>query len=201
MAVLALGVLGSQAGHLLAYQLRFGAAAQQVQSTGAHAYFPALVKRSLGLAALGLLAGMLIVGAARVINGRHIEPGSQPSYVGLLAALFTIQLAFFVAQEVAESIIAGSATGSVAQLILWGTLGQLPVAAFAALALRWLSARVDAAVGAIGEVIATLRLTLMPAPLAIPIYAAPDRALLMSRVAGASLAKRGPPSFLQISSD
>lgn len=202
MAVLALGVLGSQAGHLLAYQLRFGAAAQQVQASGVHAYFPFLAKTSLGVAGLALLAGLLLVGVARVINGRHFHSGSQPSYIALLAALFTIQLAVFAAQEVGEAMVAGATAGSAAQLLLWGTLGQLPIAALAALALRWLSVRVEAALGALGEVvIVTLRIALMPAPLSIPVHVAPDRALLMSRVAGVSLAKRGPPYSLQISSN
>ena len=52
LAIVGLGALGSQAGHLLAYQLRFGAAAQQVQSSGAHSYFPLLAKTALGVAAI-----------------------------------------------------------------------------------------------------------------------------------------------------
>ncbi len=113
---------------------------------------------------------------------------------GLLAGLFTIQLAAFAVQEVTESLIAGSSAGSVAQLLLWGTLGQLPVAAAGALALRWMLARVEGAVGAIRNVaVATIRLSPPPALAVIPVFAAPDRALLMSRVAGSSLARRGPP--------
>ena len=57
---LGLAVVASQAGHLVAYQLRFGGAAQQLQSSGTHAYFPTLVKFGLGLAGLGL-AGALAV--------------------------------------------------------------------------------------------------------------------------------------------
>ena len=52
--VVAAAVLGSQAGHLLVYELRFGSAAGQLQSTGAHFYFPAVAKTGLGIASLGL---------------------------------------------------------------------------------------------------------------------------------------------------
>src|SRR5260370_42705300 len=61
LAVLALGLLGSQAGHLLAYQLRFGAAAHQIQSTGVHAYFPLVAKTALGAVAAALIGGLLLV--------------------------------------------------------------------------------------------------------------------------------------------
>src|SRR5260370_35054463 len=37
LAAVVLGLLGSQAGHLLAYRLRFGAAARQIQRPGPHA--------------------------------------------------------------------------------------------------------------------------------------------------------------------
>lgn len=197
LAVVGLALLGSQAGHLLAYQLRFGAAAVQVQSTGAHSYFPLMVKTSLGAIAAALLAGLLLAALARVLGGRQVRSVSQPSYVGLLAGLFTIQLAVFVGQEVVEAMVARSAGGSVADLLLWGALGQLPVAAIAALALQWLGARVESAVGAIRDAVVALRAAPVPAPIAIAVYSTSDRALLMSRVAGSSLARRGPPSPLR----
>jgi hypothetical protein len=199
-AVLGLGLLGSQAGHLLAFQVRFGAAAQQIQSSGAHAYFPLVAKAALGAAAAALIGALLVVGLARILSGRHIKSVSEPSYVSLLAVLFSIQLAAFVAQEVTEAIIAGNMVASAPDLMLWGTLGQLPIAAIAAIAFRWLSARVEAAVGVIRDVTgatAPLRLT---APVAIPVYAPSDQALLMSRVARSHLAKRGPPSSSRLSS-
>ncbi|TMD00626.1 MAG: hypothetical protein E6J05_03050, partial [Chloroflexi bacterium] len=91
LIVVGLGLLASQAGHLLAYQVRFGAAAGQVESTGAHSYFPTLARTSAGVAAIGLLAGLLLVALARVLTGREVRAGSRPSYVSVLAALFTIQ--------------------------------------------------------------------------------------------------------------
>jgi hypothetical protein len=132
------------------------------------------------------------------LGGRQIRLANQPSFVGLLATLFTIQLALFAGQEVIEAVIARSPVGSAADLLLWGALGQLPVAAMAALALRWVGIRVESAVGAIRDAVAALRAAPLPAPIAIPVYSTPDRALLMSRVAGSSLAWRGPPSSLRI---
>jgi hypothetical protein len=198
-AVLGLGLLGSQAGHLLAYQIRFGAAAQQIQSSGAHGYFPLVAKTALGAAAAALIGALLLVGLARILSGRWVKSTSEPSYVSLLAVLFSIQLAAFVAQEVAEAIVASSSMRSAPDLMLWGTLGQLPIAVITALAFRWLSAQVEAAVGLIREAVGAT-VSLQPAlSLAIPVYAASDQALLMSRVAWSHLAKRGPPSSSRIS--
>ena len=199
-AVLGLGLLGSQAGHLLAYQVKFGAAAQQIQASGAHAYFPLVAKTALGAAAAALIGALVVMGLARILSGRRVRSTTEPSYISLFAFLFSIQLAAFVAQETAEAIIASSSVGSAPGLMLWGTLGQLPIAAIAALALHWLSARVESAVGLIRDVIGAT-VPLRPAPLvAIPVYEASDQALLTSRVASSPLAKRGPPTSLRISS-
>ncbi len=198
-AVLGLGLLASQAGHLLAYQVRFGAAAQQIQSSGSHAYFPVVAKTTLGAAAAALIGALVLVGLARILSGRRIRSTSEPSYVSLLAVLFSIQLAAFAAQEVAEALIAGSSMGSVADLMLWGTLGQLPIAAIGALAFRWLSARVEAAVGVIRDVVGATVSSPPAGPVAIPLYAASDQAWLTSRFVWSTLAKRGPPPSLRIS--
>jgi hypothetical protein len=200
LAVLGLGLLGSQAGHLLAYQIRFGAAAQQIQSTGAHAYFPLVAKTALGAAAAALIGALLIVGFARILSGRRIRSTAEPSCVSVLAFLFSIQLAAFAAQEIAEAIVVGSTVRSAPDLMLWGTLGQLPIAAIGALAFRWLSARVEAAVGVLRDVVGAI----VPLPLsplvAIAFYAASDQALLASRNAWSNVAKRGPPTSSRISS-
>ena len=201
LPALALGLLGSQAGHLLAYQLRFGGAAHQIQSTGVHAYFPLVAKTALGAVAAGLIAGLLLVGLARLLRGRRVRSDSEPSFISLLAILFSLQLATFAAQEIVEGLVGGTSLMSAPDLLLWGTLGQLPVALIAASALRWLSARVESAVGLIRDVVrAALRKARATSPAATPAHAAPDLALLISRVAGSSLAKRGPPSSLRISS-
>ena len=118
--------------------MRFGAAAQEVQSTGAHAYFPLVARTLIGGAALTLLGGLLLIGLARVSAGRRLEKASAPSLLRLLAALYTLQLAVFLVQETVEGSPAG-------QLFLWGLLGQMPVAFAGAAALRWLFARLGPA--------------------------------------------------------
>jgi hypothetical protein len=142
----------------------------------------------------------VLVGLARILGGRRMRSTTEPSYVSVLAFLFSIQLAAFAAQEIAEAVVAGSTMRSAPDLMLWGTLGQLPIAAIAALAFRWLSARVVAAVGVLRDVVgAIVPLPLSP-PVTIPFYAASDQAVFLSRVARSHLAKRGPPSSSRLSS-
>src|SRR5260370_12938323 len=102
-AVLGLGLLGSQAGHLLAYQVRFGAAAHQVQSSGAHAYFPLVAKTALGAAAAALIGALLLVGLAHILSGRRITTASLPSSVSLLPGVFRIPLTAFITPPTAYS--------------------------------------------------------------------------------------------------
>jgi hypothetical protein len=193
-AVLGLGIVASQAGHLLTYQVLFGSAAQYVQSSGAHAYFPALAKTWLGASAAVLLGGLLLVGLARVLSGRPAPSASAPSYLRLLALLFTIQLAMFGVQETAESVVSGSRAGSVDVLLLTGTLGQLPVAAVASLALRWLLVRVGPALTAVRSV---LTLAQQPRPMAAALISVPAIAyesVLLQPVVAGTIRQRGPPS-------
>jgi hypothetical protein len=195
LAVLVLGLVGSQAGHLLAFQLRFGSAAQHLQSSGAHAYFPALAKATLGTIATGLLAALVVIGMARMLSrGSGARAVAAPKYIELLAALFTIQLVCFVSQEVGESLFAGVASGSAPSLLLWGSLGQLPVAAIGAIAIRWLTTRFESAVTDLRAGLALSQAEFSAIPVVFAQWPVSDRALLLSHVAGGSLDKRGPPS-------
>ena len=195
LAVAAVGILGSQAGHLLAFQLIFGSAAQHLQSSGAHAYFPLLAKTALGAIAAALVAGMFVIGLARVTSGRR-RIASQPekSFVELVAILFTIQLACFITQEFAEATVAGAAAASAPYLLLWGTLGQLPVAAFAAIGLRWLWTRFEAAVEELRAVLTAVRTPRIPALATVRAWPAPNGAQLLSQLARSSPSRRGPPT-------
>lgn len=200
LSLVALALLGSQAGHLLAYQLRFGAAAQQVQSSGAHVYFPALAKTGLGVAAALALAGLLMIGLARVISGRSlIREWSGPSYLRLVAAVFTIQLALFIAQELSESAAAGAPAAPLLALVFWGTLGQLPVAMIGALALRWLLTRLRSAMTEIRTAVLAVRIAPTLVLAVVPVARGPEAHRLRSCAADPSLAKRGPPSFSALS--
>ena len=198
LTVLGAGLLGSQAGHLLAYQLRFGAAAQQLQSSGAHAYFPTTVRAALGLAAALVLAAIFVIGLARMLGGRRVQCGSAPAYLRLVAVLYTIQLASFAAQEGGEAMVAGIRVDSAAHLLLWGTLGQLPVALVAAAGLRWLLARFESAVLQIGVAAAATH-RYIAAALVVSVWG--HVAQVLKPAAHLSLAKRGPPSSPRFSSD
>ena len=201
VAMLGLALAGSQAGHLLSYQLHFGAAAQHVQSSGAHAYFPLLARTTMGIGATILVACLFLIGLARVLAGRSsVRSRLTTSFVGLLATLFTIQLACFVSQEIGEGLIARAPLASPADLLLWGALGQLPVSAIAATALGWLFTRFEAALDEIRKVIAVRQPAPVPSAVAIPVWAESLATSLLSRVAGASLGKRGPPSSFPIGS-
>jgi len=195
------GVLLSQLGHLLVYQVRFGLGAHTVQSSGAHSYFPVFAKTSLGLVAGALLASLLVIGAARIAaggRGRSSIAGG-PSYVSLLGALFTVQLVFFALQETAEAIAAGTALATAPQLLLIGSVGQLPVAVLGALALKWLLVRFDSAVAELRAALRRVRMPVVRPEVAISLGTYID--LVLKSAAGPSLAKRGPPSFMRFSSN
>ena len=201
LAVAGVGILGSQAGHLLAFQLILGSAAQHLQSTGSHAYFPLLAKTAIGAIATALLAGMFVIGLSRILSGRtRVATPSQGSFVQLVAALFTIQLACFITQEVVEGMVSGAGSASAPYLLLWGTLGQLPVAAVAAAGLRWLGTRFEAAVEDLRAVLTAVRTPRIPALVTVQSSPPPNGALLLSHVAGGSLGKRGPPTSWRLSS-
>lgn len=148
--VLGLGLVGAEAGHLVAYEARFGTAAGLVESSGAHAYFPVLAKTGVGALAAILLGGLFVLALARVLSNRPLERRSDaPSLIRLLAMVFTLQLAVFAVQETVEAAVAGVPGSSIATLLLWGTFGQLPVAFVTAVTLRWLLTSFDGAVAGI----------------------------------------------------
>jgi hypothetical protein len=200
VALVGFGAVLSQLGHLLVYQLQFGSAALAVQSTGAHAYFPTLVKTSLGLGAGAVLASLMIICAARFISsppGRAIAGG--PSYMRLLGEMFTIQLVFFALQETVESMTAGTAIATAPHLLLIGSVGQLPVAVLGALALKWLLVRFEAAVAAIRVALASVPTSMAPLIVVDSAWSQDD--LVRRPIAGASLAQRGPPPSVRFSSN
>jgi hypothetical protein len=99
-------------------------------------------------------------------------------------------------QETIESAITGSPIPSALNLILLGSIGQLPVALLAALALKWLSVRVDAALVVVRtELAVRLALTipitlLLPVPALVPVPA-------LAETCPTAYIKRGPPAILR----
>ncbi len=199
-ALAAFGVILSQLGHLVVYQLQYGSSAQTVQSTGAHAYFPTLVKTGAGLASAALLASLLVVGASRILAGGPIaRPASGPSFGRLLAVLFTVQMASFGIQETLESLAAHAAVASAPHVLLLGGLGQLPVAILGALALKWLLVRFESAVTAIRFALSSVRISAPPAVVVACAWPGHDPGVVRRPASGPLLAKRGPPSSLRLS--
>lgn len=190
MVGLALGLLASQAGHLVAYQIRYGPAAERLQSAGAHAYFPALVKTGIGLAATFVLLALFAIGLARVIASRKLDPAPAPSFLRLMAMLFCLQLTCFMVQETLEMAMGAPAITAPA-LLLWGTAGQLPVALLGALALRWLAVRVGPAVEhLLVSLRPALRLTLVSS--AVAVWPVAPVAVAAQHLT-ADFNRRGPP--------
>jgi hypothetical protein len=190
--MLAIALIAAQAGHLVAYSLRFGGAALDVQATGAHWYFLSVAKTALGLAALAALVVLLVIGFGRLAVGRRLEPDRNTPFIRTLAAMYTLQLGVFVVQETVEAMAGGGHLGSAPALMLWGAIGQLPVALAVTIALRWLGVRVRPALAAIRlatlpivhEILCALS---APAPRIATVTVAP-RYLLAG-----GLRRRGPP--------
>jgi hypothetical protein len=195
LQLVAVAAAGSQAGHLVAYQARFGGSALALERTGAHAYFLPAATGLVGTAAALGLASLLLIGWARLFAGRRLGFATRPGWrvLDALPLLFALQLAIYAGQESVESLAAGVPPAPALELLLWGALGQLPVACAGALALAWISSRLEGALEAVDIRLVELRSELgASAPLLAP-PPAPTAALLLAQRAGAALAKRGPP--------
>jgi hypothetical protein len=190
----------AQFGHLIAYQLRLGPGATVIESHGAHAYFPLLVSLAGAILGGGLVLGLLLLGAVRLLLGRRrgLRPGEPWPIVETLALLFTLQLAVYLGQETLEAWLSGSPAAPAPALLLWGTLGQLPGAALAALGLSWLSTRLE---GAIRELRAAVQRTRVTGPINTPVscsYHSPQLVAALQVSAPTVFVKRGPPQNLQL---
>ena len=190
--VLGLGAAGSQAGHLLAYWIRFGGASWSIQSTGAHAYLPSLVKMAAGGVSAAVVACLLAIGLARVVAGRPVVRDGAVPYVRLLAAIFTVQMACFALQESIEAGLGAAPGVTAAGVVLWGTLGQLPVALLAALALRWLSARLGPSIRVLARHLGMARLA-PAAPAVVTIQPGLEPGLVRARPFAFGFSTRAPP--------
>lgn len=143
----------SQLGHALAAFIRYGAI---VPPGSRHAYFGAELEVSAAALGAGLLAALLVVGAARRLGGRPLRGRAWP--LGwLLLGLAALQLELYLVQEVAE----GSTSIDVA---VRGLVGQLPVALVASLALHWLSIRLGPAVRRLRRRVPVALVRLAPRP-------------------------------------
>ena len=149
LAVLA----ASQAGHLLTWQLRQGPEGLPVPGSSAHGYLPALTTVVFGAGGVVVLTALCVVAVARLVRlGPVLHEATtarqvrRTSVLDMAALLFVLQLVVYLAQETLEATWAGYSRPGLADLLLWGSLGQLPAAVAAGAALSWLSVRFEAAV-------------------------------------------------------
>jgi hypothetical protein len=193
-----MSLVGSQAGHLVTYYLNYGPAAWDRQSHGAHAYFPAMATATAGILSLGLLFSVLMLGVARLLRGRRLRLRATRDLhlFDLIAIFFTVQLAIYMSQETLESLASGQPLVSVVELLFWGAIGQLPVAASAALAFGWLSVRLEAAVQELKQALGRIGYHPRLRPIALPVPARPVVAMALSACAPMAFVKRGPPPLL-----
>jgi hypothetical protein len=198
LAVVAMPIVvlaASQAGHLLALELKQGPRGLGAPGAGTHAYVPALTSLAMGAAGALVLVGLLVVAWAGVAAAGYRQAAERPRrlpLVDLAAALFVAQLAIFLLQETVEMAIAGQALPSVGDLLLWGCLGQLPAALAAALALSRLGARLDAAVVVLAAWAGRPLVVTAVAPAAC-LRSSARPAVRPAPVAG-SVCQRGPPA-------
>lgn len=193
LALPLVALAGSQVGHLLAYQLWLGPRAGALESHGAHTLFPVLVGAAAAGLGATLLTSLLVIGAARLLRGSGLRRSAGRPLLQTFALAFTIQLAVFLVQELVETWVAGVTPPSIAQILLWGIAGQLPVAGAAALALNWISSRID---GALAVLRSGLRRPALPRVDLLVLIPAPPPGDALRVSAQPALAKRGPPSNL-----
>ena len=200
MALPLVVLAASQAGHLLAWQLRQGPQALPVVGTGAHGYVPALTTVTCGAAGVAVLAALCVIGAARVARlGRAVLPAAPAPQLRRIpvldatAFLFVLQLAVYLAQETVEAVWAGSSRPGFADLLLWGSLGQVPVAIVAGASMSWLSIHFEAAVEELMHPVADSPLSPRPAVAPPLVGLRRDRLMLPIQVSGGAFSERGPP--------
>jgi hypothetical protein len=172
----------SQLGHALGAYLRYG---RLLAPGGAHGYFAADLEASAALLGVALLTALAIVAGARRLSGRPLRGRGWP--LGwIFLGLAGLQLEIYLVQELAE----GATTMDVA---VRGLAGQLPVAAVAALALRWLSVRLGPAVRRLRRPVTSVLVHLVPVPDAAPPALADVLVAAASRRRSPS---RAPPTLL-----
>jgi hypothetical protein len=128
----------AELGHLVAYGAR-------VPSGGPHIYFPTVLQLAGGALGAALLASLAVLALARLLTG--VTARSRPwSFPLLFAGLLAAQLVVFLVQEALEA-------RSLPRLstVSLGLLAQQPIALLAAVALRWLSARLGPAAQALSS--------------------------------------------------
>jgi hypothetical protein len=164
-----------------------------------HAYFPELLRFSVGAVAMVLLLGLLAVGAGRLLLGRGLGlravGGQGVRSLFLVAAV--VQLDCYLVQETVETLVAREpyTFSTLLSILSWGMVGQLPLAALLAYALAWLSVRLETVAARVWSAVRYCAGSVpgtAPVVMAVPLPAPASRAVSM--VARQALPKRGPPT-------
>src|SRR5262249_18439930 len=116
VAVLFAVLASSQLGHAIVYYARYGVQAGSRQTTGIHAYLPALAGGVSAVAGIGLLTALLVLATARALRAGQagMRARTTLTFSELLPALFLAQLVVFVCQESVESL---ASTGHLPSLV------------------------------------------------------------------------------------
>jgi hypothetical protein len=87
-----------------------------------------------GLGGGAFLGVLVVLAAVRMLATRRdrTQRFERPPVLDLMALIFAAQLALFGVRETAEALLTGRAVPTAGDLLLWGTLGQPPIAALAA---------------------------------------------------------------------
>lgn len=187
----------AQLGHVVSYTARYGTAAGAIQSAGVHAYFPTLLKSSAGLLGAAVLTALLLMGGGRLVLGERLGFRRRPGIPipELMLACLCFQFDVYVLQEVLELLASGQAltAHALASVAVWGLVGQCPVALLAAVALHWLSARLELALTRLRSTRALPALPVPPAAMLVRPQVPFDTGALR-QTALAAFATRGPPA-------
>jgi hypothetical protein len=200
----AAGVPLSQLGHVVAYVAHYGSHGVLLQEEGVHAYFPEVFRFAAGVMGLVLLTALMVLALSRLLVGRSLGRrelnGMHP--LELLVATAAVQLDTYVVQEMLEAIAGHQALtfDLLLSVLVWGLAGQLPVAAAAALALSWLSIRLEAAASGLRSLWVACVTYGVVTPVVAPAVrpALPGSGLRRSQTAPRAPAVRGPPRLLPV---
>ena len=151
-ATLVLGALLEPPGHTVAYFLRYGLSeAWQLQSQGAHSYFPRVFSLSAISLAVVMVLGLVAVASIRLILGnRGVSPQGLRSAFLILALT---QCVLFGLQETGEAL-AVQARPDVVSIVVLAVCVHLPLAALAVWLMSWIRGYLQLAPDALRAVLA-----------------------------------------------
>jgi hypothetical protein len=194
----ALAIPLTEGGHTLAYLGRYGPQGLHLESVGAHAYFPDLLRLSACVVGLVLLVSLVLLATGRVLIGRGLglAPTGRQAVLPLFLTAAIVQLDCYLVQETLETLLSGQpfTFGVLGSILLWGAVGQLPLAAALACAVSWLSVRLTAIGERLRQDLALCAGSLGPPP-ALTLCRGPQLVppATLGVAAGQALRKRGPP--------